>query len=87
MHARVNKTARSVEENHRVIPSASMHTGHYYITALVHCSQAYLAHETRYPTLLLTCAMVHGICALESSSYVYVIVHRVQVPSFKDMTE
>ena len=34
-----------------------------------HYIAAYLAHEARYPTLLLTGAMVHGICALESSSY------------------
>ena len=52
-----------------VIPSASMHTGHYYITALVHCSQAYLAHEARYPTLLLMGAMARRVCALESSSF------------------
>ena len=32
------------------------------------CSQAYLAHEARYPMLLLTGAMARGVCALESSS-------------------
>ena len=32
------------------------------------CTAAYPAYEARYPTLLLTGAMAHRVCALESSS-------------------